>query len=280
MADEQRVEDTTEEVAEEQPNAGFRTLDYSGDIEIEQYDPNVVEEPAKDSDEEDLRAQLAALQAKAEANSNADVIAQGFQALSEQLKKQNQQQPTQQTQQATEDIEEFKKKLKDNFFDDPVAAMEQFMEKKIRETVNPALTQIAQTTVKQGKSAIANDPTAKYVLDKYSDEVEQLVTSGQVPFGPDTYQQAVNRVAANHLAEVVTHLSTQQAAETQEQKPQAKNSSPSSAAPASGNATSRPKVRVSNKRYAEIQKEADAMGLDVNARIAWLRENDPQRLKG
>lgn len=279
MADEQRVEDTTEE-AEDQPNAGFRTLDYSGDIEIEQYDPNVVEESDNESDgSEDLRSQLQALQAKAEANSNADAIAQGFQALSEQLKKQNQAQPTQQTQAATEDIEEFKKKLKDNFFDDPVSAMEQFMEKKIRETVNPALSQIAQTTVKQGKSAIANDPTAKYVLDKYSDEVEQLVSSGQVPFGPDTYQQAVNRVAANHLAEVVTHLSTQQSQETQE-KPQAKNSSPSSAAPASGNTTSRPKVRVSNKRYAEIQREADAMGLDVQARIAWLRENDPQRLKG
>ena len=110
-----------------------------------------------------------------------------------------------------EDLAELRKKLSDGFYDDPMTAVDTWVDKRLaryeKEKLQPAFNQMAgvlrDTALDSSKRSIEADETGKFVMNKYSDEVEKLITSNQIQIGPGAYKKAVSQVASEHLDELI-----------------------------------------------------------------------------
>jgi hypothetical protein len=128
-----------------------------------------------------------------------------------------------------------------------------------------ALTQTQKEITKQQAK---DDPTKRYVVENYWSEVEEI--AGKSGGTGDAYNEAINRVAAGHLTEIMSNLMKQQQ-EAEAKKP-AGNKQPN----LSGG--KQPSKQKKQKRYiltARGKQMADARGIEYSdAARAWRGRQD------
>jgi vacuolar-type H+-ATPase subunit I/STV1 len=182
----------------------------------------------------------------------------------------------QQKQEQLENIEEFKKKLGDSFYNDPVKSLDTYFERMVKENIAPAYqnmaNQLQATTAELSKERAVKTETGKLVLDKYGSEVEKMVKEGRVQFGPDMYKQAVNMVAADHMDELI---------EARVEATLKKPSKPSNVSPSSSAGAKKPtKIRISEPVKRRLEEEAKQLGVPLEKHVAYVKRKHPERLKG
>jgi len=136
-------------------------------------------------------------------------IEDGFSKLAQALEKQ--QQGTQQQQQPS--WEQLRQQFNSNFYEDPATQTMTMMQYAINQMVGPAYQEqqkkLSKVQKDFTKQQAKEDPTKKYVVENYWSEVEEV--ADQAGATGDAYQEAIDRVAAKHLSEIVSHLAQAQA---------------------------------------------------------------------
>lgn len=217
------------------------------------------------------------------ADASGDAQTEAMREVAATLKELRQQPQTQQVREQVEDIEAFKKRIKDGFYDDPVAAVEALTARRIQEyeekTLKPALMQMGKvlrdTALSSSKQRATTD-TSRIVLEKYADEVEKEIDSGRITIGPDAYDEAIARVAARHLDEVIEAKIKATADKTDGDKREAGNKSPSRGAAAPRDTRS---AVITKSTEARIYAEADRAGANREQYKKWFIRKHPDRVK-
>jgi hypothetical protein len=223
------------------------------DIEIVAGDPNAPPAAESKKSYEDLVAEIQAERAAKEAlAARVDPVAALQSTLKEALAGREATPATPQ-QAPGENDEDFSKRLKESFFEDPVSHLDKWGMRKLA----PILNQQASMTQALLRRDIERDPKWGGTYSRYKGEVDKIVASrGDRYTNPDIYQEAVRSIAASHIDELVAEAV-------------AKATAPKSAstpAPAYSEATARP--RAAGPRQV-VMTEAD---------IKWARDNgvDPK----
>ena len=275
MADEVVVDETTEETSV----ADRAWSQLEDEVEIVDED-DVVEEPQVEEPDPELTGIKARLAQYENREGTDSQIAASLAKLGDVLGNLEQNRTPKNEQAVAKTVAELKKEIEKTYYDSPVDATEKLIDAKIREMVGPALAQIAQrvqTTEKDfTKSQVMTDPVGKLVYDKYTKEVDKLVDQGM------GYDKAVKQVSADHMTEVI-ELRVQEALSNQkanpaEPAPKAKNLNPSVGGrrPEGG-----PQQIVMSKAVrARLENEADLRGIPFTQYAAWIKKNQPERLKG
>lgn len=155
--------------------------------------------PAVDAEKEALKARLAAAEADAVAARGAPVeaIARGLEALTSRVTP-----PSPSVQQPTEDFAEVKKRLNEKYYEDPVAAQLELLERyKNHEDAGTVKRNLAVSYELAAKSA---DDAA--FLAKYKKEIDEEVARLPVDVrqnDPGAVRKAMRVVRADHLDELV-----------------------------------------------------------------------------
>lgn len=244
--------------------------DEDGEFEIlvEGRDEIPSEEDAGPTADE-LRAELERLkseQATATARlSDRETFASGFDKLSALLEKQHAagQTPTADA----ETWESLEKRLKKNFYDDPVESMKEMLQYFVRTEVGPAFQNVqnavGQTALVTSRQMAAQDETNKIVLEKYSKEVEEVVKS--LPSGPDVYERACRQVGMNHFTELLSEMATGKSPSP---------SRPRSNVNPSGPGVGRPTTTSGKKRVvltSADRAKADSMGMAYDDYVRYVK---------
>lgn len=157
-------------------------------------DPDPVKTEAE-VEMEAMRAQLAALQEKADAGKQ---VASGFDNLGAMFEKMNKPKPDA-PKQIDWDAEQ--KRLKDLYYEDPVKAQIELNNL----TYGPALQQMQQKLDAAERRLARNDVLSsdrnKTIYDSYKSEVEDVVQS--FSNDPDAYRKALSIVGMNHFDEML-----------------------------------------------------------------------------
>ena len=178
--------------------------DYTGPISIEVTEPV---DPLGGKKAEDLLVEIKAkeeqmLALKAQADQTA-ALTGAFGAFGDKLEKtlKQQQAPVSPmpTREPGESIEAFRERVKSDFLLDPVKASTEIIEKFYR----PAMDALARATMAQSKELVMLHPEKRAVYDKYSQEVESLATRPDMLGNPRAYQEAIERVQASHVEELL-----------------------------------------------------------------------------
>lgn len=198
--------------------------------------------------------------------------------------------PTQQIPQTVAEQEAWKRKMADKFLDDPVAAQQELM----GQSLLPILSQVAENQAMQSREMAMLNPDTKDIFSRYSAEVEREVQGFTVQEklqNPRVYQNAIERVKARHMSELVAEQSKANVdallaerlkelgidpsilgkGSTAPQRPAA----PSLASPGGQrppNLSPRTTIRVNPAQMAQIKKRADALGVSPEAMVARMRE--------
>lgn len=99
-----------------------------------------------------------------------------------------------------ESDEDFGKRLKETFFEDPVSHLDKWGMRKLA----PILNQQASMTQALLRRDIERDPKWGGTYARYKGEVDKIVASrGDRYTNPDVYQEAVRSIAASHIDELV-----------------------------------------------------------------------------
>ena len=239
---------------------------------------------------EDLETQkrIEALRSQLEGGESSTAAA--MKEIAETMKELRSQPQTGATKETAEDLAVLRKKLADGFYDDPMNAVDTWLEKRLAryetEKLQPAFNQLAgvlrDTTLDGSKRAATEDETGKFVMGKYAAEVEALVKSGQIQIGPGAYKKAVNQVASEHIDELLDWKIEQReakqkadAAEDVTRKP-GRNSSPqTSGAPPSPNS----KVQVSRAARDAIYAMADNKMINRDQFLESYVRNHPDQIR-
>lgn len=273
FAEDDDEEDGVEIDEEEDEEEDDIPILVEGRDEIPEEDDSEEEGPSR----EDLLRELEEIRSREEANrarlEDKETLSDGFQKLSQILEQQNSAQSQQQQSQETWD--DVKKRLKDSFYDDPVAAMEEAMKYMVKSEIAPAFQElhgtVSKTAMATSRQMAAQNPTNKTILEKYGDEVEAAVKS--LPPGPDVYERACQQVGMQHFTDIV-QASVQEAMGAAASS--SKTSRPSSNMNPSGSSGSRgasPKKKAKRRVLTAAQREAaDKMGLSYDA--AWSVFNE------
>lgn len=159
-------------------------------------------EPTPDPEKEQLRQQLELMQAQlaevSTKSSEAQALKEGISALGEKL---SPSEPKQQ-QQPWESDEDFAKRVKDEFYDDPVKVLNEFAMRKI----GPELQRLAAANEKTWKREILRDPRRKDTFELYKDEIEkeyQNVPVQERYTDPDAIVRVHDLVVSRHLDEII-----------------------------------------------------------------------------
>jgi hypothetical protein len=278
-ADEQDVMDEME------PEIELLDQDYVDDEPDESDD---VTKQVQSPEDVEVSQRIAALKSQLEGGEAGTVSA--LKEVTETLRELRNQSQTKATDEAVEDLDVLRKKLADGFYDDPMSAVDTWIEKRLsryeREKLQPAFNQMAsvlrETTLDSSKRTATEDETGKFVMSKYADEVEQLVKSGQVQIGPGAYKKAVNQVASEHIDELLDWKIEQREAKRQADSADevtrrpGKNASPrASGAPQSPNS----KVQVSRAARDAIYAMADQKMLNREQFFESFVRKNPDKVR-
>lgn len=247
------------------------------ETEIEMLDSEYVEDETDESDdvstqvkspdEAKTQEKIESLRERLEGGESS--TAEAMKEVAATLKEMREQPKNEQSEETVEDLQELRKKLADGFYDDPMTAVDTWIDKRLnkyeREKLQPAFNQMASvlkdTTLDGSKRAATEDETGKFVMEHYADEVEQLVTSGQVQIGPGAYKKAVNQVGSAHLDELLDWKIEQRDKKQADESDEEVTRKPGrNANPRSGSAPPKPnsKLQVSTAARDAIYKMADA----------------------
>lgn len=98
-----------------------------------------------------------------------------------------------------ESVEAFRERIKNEFLVDPFKAVVEIGEK----VYGPALSNLARATTSQSKELVMLQPEKRAIYEKYAHEVEALANRPEMLGNPRAYQEAVERVSAAHMNEIV-----------------------------------------------------------------------------
>lgn len=265
-----------EEVVVEDENVEEDEEDFK--IYIEGQDDIPEEEPEEEGpSKEELLSQLTRLQEQQAAATNQlgdrQTLEKGFQDLASVLTNQQQQQPT--TAQPTETWDQVKKRLASDFYNDPMAAIEEALKFAIQTEVAPAFHQtqelLSKTAMTTSRQIAETNPTNKLILEKYRDEVDSAVRS--LPPTPDVYEKACQQVGMNHFTDImqeqVQAMIQEQASGTAAPKKALPKSNvmPTGVATRGVAKTSKPKVLTKQQKAL-----ADAAGITYEAAYRYFNE--------
>jgi hypothetical protein len=252
--------------------------------EIELIDDDTYDDGPVPEEKPDYAAELARRQAELQERlaSREGDTASVFKELNETLKSMRQEKPKEVAKEF-EELDAFEKRIADGFYDNPVKAvreyatrvLEEFKERELKPALQHMGKVVRDTTLQTGKQA-ANDETSKFVLDKYYDEVRDLIDSGQIQIGPDAYKQAIGRVAANHIDEVIEAKIAAKAVAQPTAVPEAKGRVPSST---SGAPRPDGAVKLTRRAYNVLTEEARLKSIDEEAYRNWVVRSDPERIR-
>ena len=283
MADNVNYEvDEQEAMDEIEPEIELLDQDF-----IEDEEPEAPEEDVKTAAEAAVEKRAAELRERLEGSEQSTASAMG--EVVETLKSLRQEPQTKQSEEAIEDLETLEKRLSSGFYDNPMEAVKQYssamLKKYERETLQPVIQQMGQVlrdTAKTTSKQTATDDTSKFIIEKYSDEVEKLVDGGQIRIGPNAYKEAISRVAADHMDELIDWKMEQRASRDNEAEQEEATAKPGrNASPGKGNAAPRPdsKVQVSRAARDEIYKRADAKRIDRSQYMDWFVRTKKEELR-
>ena len=216
-------------------------------------------------------AEMAALKAQADNTAAMKGAFDGFgERLEKVLKTQGQAQAPMPVQQPGESIEAFRERIRTDFLTDPFKAIVEVGEK----LYGPQLAGLARATTSQSKELVMLQPEKRAIYEKYSQEVEALANRPEMLGNPRAYQEAVERVSAAHMNEIVedrvSRLVEEKLAEALAkqglggtQKPQAASAAFVETAPAKAptDASGRRVVRLNAKQMA-IYRDYLRIGMD------------------
>lgn len=266
--------------------------------EIELLDQDYIDE--SDGGDDDISKEPTAAQAaeqqrieslKSRLEGGETETAEALKEVTQQLRELRSQPQSEQKQETVEDLQALKKKLADGFYDNPMDVVDTWIDKRLekyeRERLQPAFTQMAgvvrDTALDGSKRSAGQDDIGKFVMENYTDEVEQLIQRGEIQVGPGAYQQAVNRVAANHMSEIIQKQVQDQIAAQQEaaDDEQVRKSPARGANPSRGGSAPRPSSNVQVTRGAQqaIYSMADKIGADRTAFFNSYVRNHPDKVR-
>jgi len=225
------------ETTPQEPPAGgaFEGEEYE-EVYVEGVDsPPPEEEGTKPDPEElqkqnqDLQQQLEQLKQQADLGQN---LQQSISQLGENLQQprrtqgQNRQQ-TQAQQQPGESEEEFAKRVRENFYDDPYKVLNEFQYRKLQ----PFMAQMVNNNLSNSKRFLQVDPNKKGTYSQYSEEIEEEVQ--QMPFqekmnDPQVYDKAYERVMARHMDDIIEQKVQERMEQSKEQTPPSRPETPQS----------------------------------------------------
>lgn len=274
-----------EEQVESQNDRAWNTLDQ--EIEIVDAEDVDDEEENEESDVsiEELKERLARYESeegKSETQTN-EQLAGALDELGNVLKGlKTGETPTQsQKQQVQESLQDIKKRLSDKYYDAPLETVDEYVQALLKQQLGPVLGQFArklnETTKGFTRSQVEQKDTGRFVLENYGDEVENLVKTQNLD-----YQQAVSRVSADHIDEIVEYKVKKALEKTkaeEEDLPKAKNQNPARS-PGARPKEGPQRIVIPRKVRNQLEEEADRKGIDLDRYIRYLRDNDPDRLKG
>jgi len=132
-------------------------------------------------------------------------INSGFKELAEAFKSSQQGGEQKQQGPSWQDMQE---RFNSNFYENPAQSFAEMMEFWAQQRLAPAFQHqqqaLSKTQKEITKQQAKEDPTKKYVVDNYWEEVEEL--AGKQGGSGDAYNEAINRVAANHLTEIMSEM--------------------------------------------------------------------------
>ena len=118
-----------------------------------------------------------------------------------------------QPKQAQESVAEFKERMKEHLYDDPVAMMDEYFSKKL----SPEIRRLASNNQFQSQKFLELDPEKGETYKKYKSEVD-LVVEKLPPqdklYDPDIYTKAYQQVMATHIDDIIA-AKVQEAIKTQ-----------------------------------------------------------------
>jgi hypothetical protein len=240
-------------------------VEYEEDDEVEiLFEDEVPQDTPEESDgssdvSEDLKNQISSLQEKienAKADSSEDRIAKGFDSLSESLKELagKQKEPGQSSAEWDTEQKELQDILSDidnKFYDSPNKALMAWARSNIapafqqmQEKINKLETELSETKGFTERSKLEKSESNKFVLEQFGDEVDKLAKDVG-------YQQAIKDVTFNHLDEIIANK-VQTA--TSQEKPPAKNVSPSGAAGDVGSGKQKKRVVLTRDQKSRVEE--------------------------
>ena len=185
-------------------------------------------EPSKESPEsqklsrEEILQKLAdAESARAKLSTQADsttLLAQGFEKLNQTLSKQ----PAQQQLPLQETDEQFTKRFKETFLDDPAGMNEEFINRTLRDRLLPDIQQIMANNRVYSKEFAKMDKDTADILKLYPQEVEEVINTFSpldLARNPHIYKEAAKHVKLHHLDEIIKLQVDSALAETRARTP-------------------------------------------------------------
>lgn len=99
-----------------------------------------------------------------------------------------------------ESEEDFTKRMKESFFEDPVSHLDKWSQRKLAPVVN----QLASMTQATLRAQAMMDPEIGGTYKEYAPEVDKIVAARPDRFtNPDVYREAVALVGGRHITEIV-----------------------------------------------------------------------------
>lgn len=233
----------------------WHDLTEESGVEVVEGDPNEKVE-VKGPSYDELVAQIQAEKtARVAAEQKADPVAalqSGILGLKEALSERSTPQPT--VQAPGESDEDFAKRLKETFFEDPVSHLDKWSQRKL----GPVVNQLASMTQATLRAQAMMDPEIGGTYKRYSSEVDRVVAQRADRFtNPDVYRECVSLVAGRHINELMAEAAAN-AVKAQAPTPRATPAPVYSEPP--GRPATRPRTQL-RLTAAEIA-EATRMGLD------------------
>ena len=234
---------------------GWHNLADESDVEVIEGDPTQPDPKPPGKSYDDLVAEIQTERAaRLAAESKADPVA-ALQAGILGLKDAMSERPPQQVQQSPgESEEDFAKRLKESFFEDPVSHLDKWSQRKL----GPVVSQLASMTQATLRAQALMDPDIGGTYKRYSTEVDKVVASRADKFtNPDVYRECVSLVAGRHITELMAEAAAN-ALKGQTPAPRATPAPQYSEPP--GRPATRPRVQL--KLTAAQLEDARRNGLD------------------
>lgn len=256
--------------------------EYIDDVD----DADDVSKQVNDPEELQTQQRIEALKQRLEGGESANTEA--LKEVVETLKGLRSSPQTQETKEVVEDLEELKKKLGDGFYDNPMAAVDTWIDKRLsryeKEKLQPAFNQMASvlrdTALDGSRRSVETDETGKFVMSKYAGEVEKLISSGSIQIGPGAYKKAVSQIASEHLDELID-WKIEQREKAKTETDEATRTPGRNASPKAGSAPPAPskKVQVSKAAQEAIYAMADRKMINREQFFESYVRNHPEEVR-
>ena len=234
---------------------GWHNLADESDVEVVEGDPTAPDPKPPGKSYDDLVAEIQAERAaRLAAESKADPVAAlqaGILGLKDAIGERT---PPVVQQAPGESEDDFSKRMKESFFENPTFHLDKWSQRKL----GPVVSQLASMTQATLRAQAMMDPDIGGTYKRYSTEVDKVVASRADKFtNPDVYRECVSLVAGRHISELMAEAA---AAALKGQTPTPRPTPAPQYSEPSGRPATRPRVQL--KLTAAQLEDARRNGLD------------------